>query len=219
MKYTISIPTYKASFLKECIDSILVQSYSNFELVILNDDSPENIDTIISAYDDKRIRYYKNEKNVGAVNVVNNWNKLLEYAQGDYLLCMGDDDKLLPNCLEEYNKLIEQYPRLDVYHARTLMIDENSSICGIQEERPEYESVYSMIWHTLYKNRLQFIGDFLYRTSALRKNGGFYALPLAWESDYITSFIAAKATGCKYPNPNILLLLIYQILHLLQVVR
>lgn len=195
MRYTISIPAYKSTFLNECIDSVLCQTYNDFELIILNDASPENIDDIISKYNDSRIRYYKNKFNVGAVDVVDNWNKCLEYAKGNYIICMGDDDKLAPNCLEEYNKLIDKYPNLDIYHARTLMIDENSNICDIQEDRPDFESVYSLIWHRTFKNRIQFIGDFLYRVVSLRNVGGFYKIPLAWESDYISSFVAASTFG------------------------
>jgi glycosyltransferase involved in cell wall biosynthesis len=194
-KFSITVPAYKSQYLEECMDSVLSQTYSNFELIILNDASPENLDEIISKYHDERIRYYKNEKNVGAENVVDNWNKCLNLAEGEYIICMGDDDKLAPNCLEEYNILIYKYPDLNVYHARTLMIDENSAFCDLQEDRPDYESVYSMIWHRTFKERIQFIGDFLYRTSVLRENGGFYKFPLAWESDCVTSFLAAKDRG------------------------
>ena len=157
MKYSITIPAYKSTFLKECIDSILNQTFSDFELIILNDASPEPIEEIVDQYDDKRIHYYRNEKNVGAIDVVDNWNKLLKLAQGEYIICMGDDDMLANNCLEEYNHLIEKYPGLDVYHARTMMIDEKSEFCNFQEARPEFESVYSMIWHRTFKNRIQFI--------------------------------------------------------------
>lgn len=195
MKYSITIPAYKSTFLKECIDSILNQTFSDFELIILNDASPEPVEEIVKHYNDAHIRYEKNEKNVGAVDVVDNWNKLLELAQGEYFICMGDDDMLAPNCLEEYDQLIDNFPGLDVYHARTMMIDENSEFCDLQEARPEFESVYSMIWHRTFKNRIQFVGDYLYKTSSLRKCGGFFKFPLAWESDCVTSFIAASSHG------------------------
>ncbi|HFZ0442388.1 TPA: glycosyltransferase family 2 protein, partial [Raoultella ornithinolytica] len=109
-KFTIGIPAYKASFLKECIDSILSQTFHDFELIIVNDASPENLDTIISSYNDKRIHYFKNEKNCGAENVIDNWNKCLSYANGDYFILMGDDDKLDVNYLSEFNKLISEHP-------------------------------------------------------------------------------------------------------------
>lgn len=193
--FTIAIPAFKDSFLKECIDSILAQSYTQFEIVLVNDASPYDLDTIILSYNDSRIRYYKNERNFGAVNVVKNWNKCLEYAKGDFIICMGDDDKLLPNCLEEYVSLIEKYPGLGVYHAWTILIDENSNFKGMTSSRCPFESIYSLIWHRWNERRNQFIGDFLFKTDYLRINGGFYFLPLAWGSDDITAAIAAKKQG------------------------
>ena len=137
MKFSVTIPAYKAKYLKECIDSILSQTYTDFELIIVNDASTEDLDSIVSSYTDNRIHYFKNEKNCGAVNVVDNWNKCLSYASGDYIICMGDDDRLCPNCLEEYVKLIERHPGLHIYHAWTEIIDENSKIVRIQEARSE----------------------------------------------------------------------------------
>lgn len=194
LKFSITIPAYKAKFIKECIDSVLSQTYENFELIILNDASPEPIDEIVAGYDDIRIAYFKNDENVGAERVVDNWNKLLGYSTGDYLICMGDDDKLLPNCLEEYAKLIEQYPSKDVYHGWTEIIDEASVPYNIQQQRPEQESVYAAIWGRMH-GRLQYIGDCLYKVESLRKEGGFFDLPFAWGSDDITFFRAAAIDG------------------------
>lgn len=194
MKYSIAIPAYKSFFLQECINSILSQTYGDLELIIVNDASPENIDEIVSNFEDPRIRYYKNTKNSGAINLVDNWNKCLQYAKGEFFICMGDDDKLLPNCLEEYNKLINNFPNLDIYHGWTEIIDENSKIITLQEPRPLKECVYSMMWNR-WKYRNQYIGDFLFRTVALKNAKGFYKLPLAWGSDDITSYIIAKGKG------------------------
>lgn len=192
--FSIIIPAYKQKFFKECIDSILAQTYKYFELIIVNDDSPEDLDAIIKSYSDPRIRYYKNRKNCGAIDVVDNWNICLSYTIGDYVICMGDDDKLLPNCLEVYNNLIAEYPGRGIYHAWTEIIDENSQLIRTQNIRPIEEDVYSFIWHR-WHGREQFIGDFLFETKRLKANGGFYKLPLAWGSDDITAVIAAKDNG------------------------
>ena len=196
MKFSVTIPAYKKKYLKECIDSILSQSYSDFELIIVNDASPEDLDSVISLYSDIRIRYYKNEQNCGAVNVVDNWNKCLNYAKGDYIICMGDDDRLLPNCLEEYSKLIERYPRLGVYHAWTEIIDEESQVYDIQDARPSWESALSLLWNRWSYRTKQYIGDFLFETDLLKRNGGFKKFPLAWSSDDISAVMAATQTGC-----------------------
>lgn len=195
MKFTIAIPAYKRTFLKECIDSILAQTYRDFELVIVNDASPEDLGSVVECYKDSRIRYYVNETNCGALNVVDNWNICLGYAKGEYLILMGDDDKLLPCCLEEYVKLIEKYPGLGLYHGWTEIIDEESRFHFIQASWPEYESVYSLLWNRWSSNRAQFIGDFLFEVSTLKRNGGFYKLPLAWCSDEISAVIAARKNG------------------------
>lgn len=194
IKFSVTVPAYKAQFLKECIDSILAQTYQNFELIIVNDASPQDLDSIVAQYHDPRIRYYKNKVGFGAEHVVGNWNKCLEYATGDYIICMGDDDKLLPNCLEDYVDLIDRYPNLNIYHTMTEIIDSNSLVYDIQESRPERESMLAMIWGR-FNGRKQFIGDWLFKVSKLRENGGFYFLPYAWSSDFLSSVIASKESG------------------------
>ena len=195
IKFSVSIPAYKATFLNECIDSILSQTYKNFEVIIVNDASPYNLDNVVARYTDERIKYYKNKVGFGAEHVVGNWNKCLEYASGDYVICMGDDDKLKPCCLEEYVKLISKYPDLNVYHALTEIIDENSKFSRMQEMRPEREGVYSMIYGRLFGNRLQYIGDWLFRTDWLKEKGGYVDIPMAWGSDDLTAYNAALGKG------------------------
>jgi glycosyltransferase involved in cell wall biosynthesis len=194
IKFSVTVPAYKVQFLKECIDSILAQTYQNFELIIVNDASPQDLDSIVTKYYDSRIHYYKNKIGFGAKNVVGNWNKCLEYATGDYIICMGDDDKLLPNCLMDYYHLIQKYPNLNVYHMRTLIIDENSNLVDIQDASPEWESAYSLLWHQ-WRNRETWIGDYLFRANALRNDRGYVNLPYAWHSDRMTSFLLANTEG------------------------
>lgn len=191
IKFSVTIPAYKDKYLHETIDSILAQTYQNYEIVIVNDASPYNLDSIVSQYDDPRIRYFKNEKNCGAKDVVDNWNICLSHATGDYLICMGDDDNLTPRCLQDFAELIEKYPTLDLYHARSEIIDDDSCFVCLLEERPEWESVYSL----MYNPRNTHLGDWLFKTDTLRKNGGFYKLPYGWQSDDISAFIAAANHG------------------------
>lgn len=192
--FSVLIPAYKISYLEQAINSVLRQNYKDFELIIVDDASPENLTQVISKFNDCRIKYYRNDKNFGALNVVDNWNKCLFYATGDYVLCMGDDDILCENCLEEYKKLIDKYPSLNVFHGRTEIINENSKFVRLTEARPEYESVYSLIWHR-WRNRSQYIGDLLFKKDSLVAKGGFYKLPLAWGSDDVTSYMMALDYG------------------------
>jgi glycosyltransferase involved in cell wall biosynthesis len=200
MKFSVLIPTYKDQFLKDCIDSVLSQTYTDFEVIIVNDASPFSIDSIIAQYQDSRIKYYKNEKGYGAENVVENWNKCLSYADGDYTICMGDDDMLLPHCLDMYHHCILSNPDYEIYHVRTEVINEKGETINLQEARPEHESVYSLIWHKLNTKRIQFIGDFCFKTNPLRERGGFYELPFACFSDDISVYLAAMIGGIRNIN-------------------
>ena len=192
--FSIAIPTFKSTFLEECIKSVLGQKYKNFEIIIVNDNSPEDIYSIVNSFSDSRIRYYKNKIGFGAENVVGNWNKCLEYTKGDFIICMGDDDRLKPNFLTDINNLIQKYPDLDVYFSRTEIINEKSQVIRVLDERPERESVYEMIQRRK-EGRNMCIGDYCYRTNALRMKGGFYDLPFAWGSDAITSYMMAGQKG------------------------
>ena len=91
----------------------------------MNDASPYDLDGIVGQYDDPRIRYFKNEKNCGAKDVVDNWNICLSHATGEYLICMGDDDNLTPRCLQDFADLIGKYAELDLFHARSEIIDDD----------------------------------------------------------------------------------------------
>lgn len=195
LQFSILLPTFKGSFLKECIDSVLAQTCDNWELIIVNDASPEDIDKIVVSYNDPRIRYYKNTQNYGAKRLVEQWNYCLSLAQGEYVICMGDDDRLLPTCLETYAELIQRYPNVSIMHGQTDIIDEHSQLIRHTAERPERESAISMIYHRIYDRRAQYIGDFCYKTAELRTRGGYYNLPYAWGSDDISAIQAADKNG------------------------
>ncbi|MEA5428591.1 glycosyltransferase family 2 protein [Arcicella lustrica] len=198
LKFSIGIPAFKAEHLRDCIESILNQDYTNFELIIVNDFSPQPIEKIVLSYNDERIKYYKNDFNIGAENVVTNWNRCLEKSTSDYFVLMGDDDILEKNYLSEFDKLIRSFPNLNVYHCRSLIIDEKSLGIELTPSNPQFESVLNNIWHRITEKRIQFLSDFVYKTSFLKLNGGFYFLPLAWASDDITSYLAASINGIAH---------------------
>ncbi|MGK6353113.1 glycosyltransferase family 2 protein [Parapedobacter sp. DT-150] len=197
-KFSVCIPAYKSRFLQECIQSILAQSIADFELIILNDCSPEPVAQLVAAFTDSRIRYHENERNVGAVRLTDNWNKCLALAEGEYLVMMGDDDRMAPDYLEEFSALIATYPGLAVYHCRSLVIDDRGQPRQLTPAHPSFERVCDSIWHRLNQWRSQYISDFVYRTDALREQGGFYPLPLAWGSDDITAYLASAEQGVAH---------------------
>lgn len=200
MRYSIGIPAFKGRYLEECINSILSQTFTDFELIVVNDCSPDDILSIVTQFNDPRIRYYENEVNIGAENVIDNWNKCLSFAKGDFFILMGDDDKMALDYLKEFDKLINKYPNLDVFHCRIRIINENSEELELSDCCPEFENTDDYILNCLEGRSEQFISDFVYRKSTLLNNGGFFKLPLAWSSDYTSAFIACGNKGIGYTS-------------------
>ena len=107
---TIAIPTYnRASLLKEAIQSVLNQTYKDFELLICDNASTDNTNKVVSTFSDPRIKYHKNKNNIG---MMNNWNKCVELSQGKYLMILGDDDKLYPEFLGTSLKIHGDHPEI-----------------------------------------------------------------------------------------------------------
>ncbi|MHB8947764.1 MAG: glycosyltransferase family 2 protein [Rhodoferax sp.] len=102
---SVCIPTYRGvEFLGRTIDSVLDQSYPNFELCILDDNSPDDTPKLLSRYGDPRIRYIRNTHNLGPEG---NWNRCLEVAHGKYFKLLPHDDLLAPDCLEKQVAVME----------------------------------------------------------------------------------------------------------------
>lgn len=96
---SVCVPAYNgAAYLKECLDSILAQTYTNFEVIIVDDCSADNTVEIVNAYlkSDRRIKLFRNEKNLG---LVGNWNQCLKYATGEWIKFVFQDDYIKRDCL------------------------------------------------------------------------------------------------------------------------
>jgi glycosyltransferase involved in cell wall biosynthesis len=126
MKDLISIvlPVYNgAEFLKESIDSVLAQTYGNWELLILDDCSTDETPNIALEYEakDQRIHYYRNEKNL---KLPGNLNKGFGLAQGEYLTWTSDDNRYRPEALETMLRTLKE-KQVGLVFAYYQVIDEH----------------------------------------------------------------------------------------------
>lgn len=110
-KISVLLPVYNGeSYLREAIESILHQSYTNFELIIFNDGSTDNSEKIIKAFDDSRIVYYKQE-NQGLAATLNN---AIKVSKGEYLARQDQDDYSYPERFEKQIEFLEKHPHYGV---------------------------------------------------------------------------------------------------------
>lgn len=193
--FSVLLPAFKLTYLREAIDSVLAQSFRDFELIIVNDRSPEDIAGLVATYSDNRISYFENEFNLGSKNLVYAWNRCVELANREYGIIFSDDDILHERFLEEISLLIAKYPAHDLFYTRPAVIDKNGALLRLTTSSPEWEDVYDFIWHRVSGKRDLFAQNFVFRLSALKSIGGFVDFPMAWASDDATWFLLSKSKG------------------------
>jgi glycosyltransferase involved in cell wall biosynthesis len=112
MKISVLLPVYNAeSYLQEAIDSILSQSFTDFEFIIIDDGSTDNSENIILSYNDTRIKYVKNAENLKLIATL---NKGLTLCRGKYIARMDSDDIALPDRLKVQYEFMEKNPDVGV---------------------------------------------------------------------------------------------------------
>lgn len=191
-KYTFLLPAYKPDFFKEALDSILGQTYKDFNLIILDDCSPYDLKSIVEEYKDSRITFHRNEENMGGKNLVSCWNKLLSYAEGEYIILASDDDVYELNFLEEMDKLAQKYPEVDLLRARVRRIDDKGKIFAEDALYKEHGDCIDYIYQKHFNNGITCMACFVFKTEALKSEGGFEYLPVAWHSDDASSLKVCK---------------------------
>lgn len=108
---TIILPTYnRAHLLPDAINSVLAQTYQNWELLIWNDGSTDDTDRALKTFDDERIECYR-EENHGKPYAL---NRCLDLAKGELIAFLDDDDSWLPEKLEIQMAAMEKYPEVDL---------------------------------------------------------------------------------------------------------
>lgn len=150
---TISVimPVYNgAKFLREAIDSILAQSFEDFEFIIINDGSSDNSEEIILSYKDSRIVYVKNEANLKLIKTL---NKGVDIAKGKYIARMDADDVALPNRFETQLEYFRLHPDVGIVGGRTLylylsgQIKKPSFFCRLKETPPYIQPFENTVRH------------------------------------------------------------------------
>ena len=105
---SVIIPTYnRAHLIGRAIQSVLNQTYRDFEIIVVDDGSADNTEEVVKSFYDKRIKYIKHKKNKGAAATRNTGIKA---ARGKYIAFQDSDDEWLPEKLEKQMKVFENAP-------------------------------------------------------------------------------------------------------------
>ena len=167
---SILLCTYnRAAFLREAIESVLTQSFTDWELLILDDASTDNTQAVVAHYanHDPRIHYFQNEKNL---EIATNRNRGLARAQGQYLAVLDSDDVWLDqNKLKKQIEFLETHPDHALVGTWLRLIDATSQRVGTLR----FETSNFAIHRRLLRSNQFGHSSVLYRLAAAREVGGY----------------------------------------------
>ncbi|MBD2335967.1 glycosyltransferase family 2 protein [Calothrix sp. FACHB-156] len=124
-KISVCIPTYnRVNLLPYAIESVIKQSYQDFELIVCDDGSRDGTPELMSQYKDHRIKYIHHQQNIGKSN---NMRSGFNAASGEYFIKFDDDDRLTPDFLARTIAIFEQNPSIDFVGTDHWIIDINNN--------------------------------------------------------------------------------------------
>jgi glycosyltransferase involved in cell wall biosynthesis len=127
-KVSVIMPAYNSEkYVAEAIQSILSQTFRDFELIIVNDASPDSSDKIIKKFKDKRIRYFRRKYNKGKCHS-NNFG--IKKARGKYLMIFDSDDIMVKCKIEVLSRILDENPDAGLVYSDALVCDEEGKILG-----------------------------------------------------------------------------------------
>ena len=202
-RVSVCIPTYKGALtIAATIESVLAQTLEDFELLVVDDGSPDDTAAIVARYADPRISYHRNPRNLGPQG---NWNRCLELARGRCFKLLPHDDLLHPRCLERQAAVLdadrEQRIAL-VFCARDVIGPAGQTLLVQRGFRglPEGAVAANRVLSACLRRGTNLIGEpgaVLLRKSLADKVGGFDASnPYVIDLDYWARLLAHGDAYC-----------------------
>jgi glycosyltransferase involved in cell wall biosynthesis len=189
-RVSVCVPVYNgAAYIAECLESVLKQTFEDFEVVVCDNCSTDETEAIVRRYADPRIRYVRHPKNLG---LVGNANRCLELARGEYVCILHHDDVMLPENLARKVAVLEQHPSVGFVHSNAILIDRQGTVIATDiwaaDSRRDYvESGANLFTRFLMRMPFSasiFIGAVMARRSCYQRLGGFrHELPHCNDSE------------------------------------
>ncbi|NQT03587.1 MAG: glycosyltransferase, partial [Planctomycetes bacterium] len=138
---SVVMPAYNAAeYITEAIESVLIQNYRNFELIVIDDGSTDNTRDIVSSFKDDKIKYfYQENKGLAGAH-----NAGIKNSKGHFLIKLDSDDVMTPDYIAKHLQEFEYHPEADLVYCDDYLIDENSKPIRVIK-RPEYTDRKTLI--------------------------------------------------------------------------
>jgi glycosyltransferase involved in cell wall biosynthesis len=192
---TIGIPTYNRadSYLKQAIQSAVSQTYKNIEIVISDNCSTDHTEALVRSFNDSRIRYFRQSKNIG---MLNNSNFCLEKAKGAYFIQLHSDDLLDPDFVSVCMKAANYDTDIGIILTGARVIDEEGKVICEETNKAEGCSMtdFMLSW---FKHEVPlYLCCTVHNTRGLKELGGYQSKTNLYE-DCVALFQLAGKFGRK----------------------
>lgn len=170
---TVAIPTYNRAntYLPQALQSVLNQTYSNIEIIVADNCSADNTESVVKAYNDSRIKYVKHSKNIGPFH---NANYCIREASGDYFLMLQDDDLIDVDMIELcLNAVHNRFNDIGVIRTGTRWIGQDGNLLKEMPNRAGGMSLDGFFLAICSGKTPTYLCSTLFNTKRLQEMGGF----------------------------------------------
>lgn len=120
-KVSVCVPTFnRAAFLRESLPTLLQQDTDDYEVLVVDNHSTDDTAEVVRSFNDRRIRYVRNERNLGSRG---NWNRCIDLAAGEYVAICHDDDLYAPAFVGACRAFLDDHPSVGFVHCGFTLID------------------------------------------------------------------------------------------------
>jgi glycosyltransferase involved in cell wall biosynthesis len=173
VRVTIAVPVYNGErYLRETLECITAQTFSDFEVVISDNASTDGTEWICRdfAARDSRVRYVRNIRNVG---MAANFEQLVQLARGDYFKLATADDRFDARLVGECVAVLDAHPEVALCYGKTTLIDQDGKTIRQYEDNLDLRQTRAAtrFWLVLERQRLVNVVHGVVRTAALRRAG------------------------------------------------
>lgn len=169
-QFSIILPVRNGGYyVKDCLKSILAQTYQNFDIIVLDNNSSDGTKEWIESLNNNKITIYPSAKDL---SITDNWARVANVTKNKFSTLIGHDDILYPNFLEEINNLIIQHPNASLYHTHFNFINKNGEI--IKPCKPMPNSITKESFIELFlENKIDSMGTgYVFKSSTYDALGG-----------------------------------------------
>lgn len=193
----IVIPAYRARYLDEALGSIAAQQARGFIVHVGDDASPEDLAAVCRRWEDKLpLRYRRFEQNVGARDLVAQWERCIALSDAPWIWLFSDDDVMEPGCVGAWRAAATANPRAVLFHFNVVRIDADSRPILDEPAFPPRLTPRQFLLERLFFRLSSYAPDYVFSRKAYQAVNGIEPFPLAWGSDDATWIkLAAQGEG------------------------